>query len=109
GAVSSQTQEMICGGRYLSSDDTVRMFAAGAAGGPMTLEVTWRNGTVSTVRDVKPNYLYEVDETSAKPFTHRAPPNTPLFSDVSPLLNHTHTDDPFDDFSRQPTLGRKLS
>ncbi|HEU0010756.1 MAG TPA: VCBS repeat-containing protein [Verrucomicrobiae bacterium] len=109
GAVSSQAQEMICGGRYLSSDDTVRVFAAGAAGGPMTIEVTWRNGAVSTVRGVKPNYLYEVDEASAKPFTQHATRNTPLFSDVSPLLNHTHTDDAFDDFSRQPTLGRKLS
>jgi len=109
GAVPLQTQEMICGGRYLSGDDTVRMFAVGAAGGAMSLEVTWRNGAISTVRDVKPNYLYEVDESSAKPFTQHATRNTPLFSDVSMLLNHTHTDDPFDDFSRQPTLGRKLS
>jgi enediyne biosynthesis protein E4 len=29
GAVPMQSQEMICGGRYLSSDDPMRVFAAG--------------------------------------------------------------------------------
>ena len=29
--------------------------------------------------------------------------------DVSHLLNHTHTDEPFDDFARQPLLPKRLS
>ena len=32
GPVQVQAQEMICGGRYLSCDDTMRVFAAGPAG-----------------------------------------------------------------------------
>jgi hypothetical protein len=109
GAMPSQAQEMICGGRYLSGDDTMRTFAAGAMNSSMSLEVTWRNGAVSSVHGVMPNHLYEIDEAAAKPATRTATPQQPLFSDVSKLLNHTHTDDPFDDFRRQPTLGRKLS
>jgi len=32
-----------------------------------------------------------------------------LFEDVSRLLDHTHHEDPFDDFARQPTLPKRLS
>ncbi len=36
--------------------------------------------------------------------------NTPaLFADVSHLLQHTHHEEPFDDFERQPLLPRRLS
>jgi hypothetical protein len=106
-----QVQEMICGGRYLSSDDTVRMFAAGKATGAMTLEVTWRSGAMSRVSDVHPNRLYEIDETAASPshLTPHAPSPTPLFTDASSLLNHTHVDLLFEDFGRQPLLGKRLS
>jgi enediyne biosynthesis protein E4 len=106
-----QSQEMICGGRYLSGDDTVRMFAAGKATGGMTMDVTWRSGAISRVNDVKPNRLYEIDESGARPSplapnTSRA---TPLFTDASPLIKHTHVDVGFEDFGRQPLLGKRLS
>ena len=32
-----------------------------------------------------------------------------MFEDVSALLNHTHHEEPFDDFARQPLLPRRLS
>src|SRR5207245_5588072 len=44
GAVPVQSQEMICGGRYLSSDDPMRVFAAGSETNRMRLEVRWRSG-----------------------------------------------------------------
>ena len=114
GGPVTQSQEMICGGRYLSGDDTVRMFAAGKSTGGMSIEVTWRNGAVSVVSDVKPNRLYEIDESGAK----SAPlpkSRTDLdganawFADASQLLRHVHGDHPFDDFARQPLLGKRLS
>lgn len=37
------------------------------------------------------------------------PPGKPLFEDVSDRLDHRHTEEPFDDFVRQPLLPRKLS
>ncbi len=131
-----QSQEMICGGRYLSGDDNERVFAAGSLSNRFTIEVTWRSGSRSVVRDARPNYLYEVDESGAQesprrgagatgslvgqasrlPLGRPAPgsPNAtdapaPLFRDVSALIQHAHTEEWFDDFERQPLLSRKLS
>src|SRR5207244_4825603 len=41
GAVSVQSEEVICGGRYLSGDDPMRVFAAGAPTNQMRIEVGW--------------------------------------------------------------------
>ena len=132
GAVPAQSQEIICGGRFLSSDEPVRAFAAGAASNRMRLEVRWRGGLVSVVSDVQANRVYEVDEAGAgaKPVSQETagsgapgagaatgggPPSAspggpgPFFEDVSPLLGHTHHEDPFDDFERQSLLPNRLS
>lgn len=108
GAVPMQRQEMISGGRYLAGDDALRVFAAGKSKA-MRLEVTWRNGSVSIVSNVQPNHVYEIDEASASRITHHASRIDPLFTDVSQLLNHKHTEHFFPEFDRQPLLGRKLS
>src|SRR5262249_28029508 len=39
----------------------------------------------------------------------KSAPAKPLFEDFSARLKHTHHDDLFDDFARQPLLPRKLS
>ena len=65
GAVPAQSQEMICGGRYLSGDDSVRVFGAGSETNRMTLEVHWRSGKTSVVQGVRANREYEVDEAGA--------------------------------------------
>src|SRR5439155_6494210 len=132
GAVAMQSQEMICGGRYLSSDDPMRVFAAGSLTNELRIEVQWRSGKRSVVNGVKANRIYEVDEASADkssklkaqssreaPITNHQSPVTvhespitnspPMFHDVSHLIHHTHHEDPFDDFARQPLLPRKLS
>lgn len=111
GAVRLQSQEMICGGRYLSSDESVRTFAAGSLTNRMVIEVTWRNGSRSVVRDALPNRIYEIDETGARPVSAAPMPAkpAPLFRDVSALLAHRHHEEAFDDFARQPLLARKLS
>src|SRR5262249_33836796 len=44
GGPVAQSQEMICGGRYLSCDDTIRVFAAGSLTNKLTIEVRWRSG-----------------------------------------------------------------
>jgi hypothetical protein len=65
GAVPLQSQEMICGGRYLSGDDPMRVFAAGNETNRMRLEVRWRSGKRSVVQPVQANRWYEVDEAAA--------------------------------------------
>lgn len=123
GGPVTQTQEIICGGRYLSGDEPMRIFAAGTNTSPLRIEVAWRSGKRSVVNDVLPNYLYEVDEAGAseasivaRPVGQVAPENAEspsrsqtLFEDKSDLLSHTHLEDPFDDFARQPLLPKKLS
>jgi hypothetical protein len=105
-----QSQQIICGGRYLSSDDPIRTFAAGSLTNEMTIEVSWRSGLRSVVTGVKANRVYEIDETSAGPAPPvRATKPRPIFDDVSGLINHKHFEEPFDDFDRQPLLPKRLS
>ena len=110
GAVPMQSQEMIAGGRYLSGDEPLRVFAAGTMTNLLTVEVTWRSGRRSVLSGVKPNTLCVVDEAVSEPATRPAVSVTPaLFTDVSRVLNHAHHEEPFDDFAMQPTLPRRLS
>ena len=114
GGPVSQSQEMISGGRYLSSDEAVRVFAAWQLTNRFQLTVTWRSGAVSVVSNVMANTMVEVKETGATrpqpaaptPQTTRMPP---LFKDVSAVLGHSHHEEPFDDFARQPLLAQRLS
>lgn len=110
GPVPLQSQEMICGGRYLSSDQPMRVFAAGSLTNRLRIEVAWPSGKQSVVTDASPNYLYEIDESAAVAVpTRPSPANAPFFEDASDLLKHRHHDELFDDFARQPTLPRRLS
>src|SRR5208282_6546623 len=84
GALPMQSQEVVCGGLYLSGADPLRVVAAGQSQS-MTIEVTWRCGKKSVVHDVKPNRIYEIDETGAG-LAESPPPVAeagPFFKDVS--------------------------
>ncbi|MGZ8898786.1 MAG: CRTAC1 family protein [Limisphaerales bacterium] len=60
GGPFAQTQEMLSGGRYLSGDQMMRVFAAPE--GDSNLEITWRGGRKTVIEKVKPNHLYIVEE-----------------------------------------------
>ncbi|MBK7998132.1 MAG: VCBS repeat-containing protein [Verrucomicrobia bacterium] len=111
GAVPVQSQEMVSGGRYLAGDDPIRVFAANRAAVAMNLEVVWRNGRRSVLTNVQANQLYEVDELAASiPVKVPAPAtNSPLFLDVSERIRHTHREEIFDDYARQPLLAKQMS
>jgi hypothetical protein len=107
-----QSQQMVCGGRYVSGDDSLRTFAAGTLSSRLTIEVLWPSGFISTVTNALPNHIYEVSETGAAP-PPRSPtplnPPRPFFQDVSDQLAHVHHEEVFDDFARQPSLVKRLS
>ena len=122
GAVPLQSQEVISGGRYMSASEPMLTFAAGQARRGMTIEVVWRSGKKSAVTNAVANRVYEIDERwsvrasegqNVRPeiaASTLSRSNTPtLFQDVSQLLQHTHHEEPFDDFERQPLLPRRLS
>lgn len=126
-----QSQEICAGGRYLSSDEPMRVFAAdvtqalrnrwsqshpGSATMPtnvhLRLKVHWRSGRQTTVENPSANYVYEIAESESQPpasESHEPAKAKPLFEDYSARLHHGHHDDAFDDFARQPLLPRKLS
>lgn len=104
-----QSQEMISGGRYVSGDQAMRVFAAGESLKPTRLEVTWRNGAQTIISNVQPNRVYEIDEASAVAGPKKETDTKPIFRDVSALLNHTHAENAFDDWASQPSLPRRLS
>ncbi|MGE3312698.1 MAG: FG-GAP repeat domain-containing protein [Limisphaerales bacterium] len=122
GAVPVQSQEMVCGGRYLSGDDSIRVFAAipSTTSSALQLEVLWRGGRRSLIADIKPNRIYEISEAEAEAApgqrtttpingSESQPAATPLFVDESAQLGHRHHETPFDDFERQPLLPRRCS
>ena len=119
----SQSQELILGGRYLSSDDPMRVFAA-TKNTKASLKVHWRSGKVSIVNDVRANRIYEIFEKGARNekqksynssndsssnFANDLQTLKPIFIDVSERLQHVHFENSFDDFFRQPMLSRGLS
>jgi hypothetical protein len=105
GPVPVQEQEMLSGGRYLSSDQYQRVFSAAGHSRDLSLEIRWRGGGVTTLAPVLPNSIYEVDEATAQPATRPAlsPLHQPWFLRASPP-SFTHQDPPYDEFGRQPSL-----
>ncbi|MCL4176438.1 MAG: VCBS repeat-containing protein [Verrucomicrobia bacterium] len=109
GAVPFQSQEMISGGRYLSSDDLLRVFAAGNATNRMSLEVQWRGGRTTVVPDVRANQLHVIREpATAAPARSPLPEPAPWFVEAGPG-EPAHVDPVYDDFQRQPLLPHALS
>jgi hypothetical protein len=130
GGPVAQSQEIVCGGRYCSSDQAQRTFAAGAARS-LEIRVRWRSGHETLIADVPPNRLVEVIEPPASsPSAGRPATNLSTaaasaavsgasespgsgwsirFADVSEAIRHVHQDAPYDDFERQPLLPRRLS
>lgn len=112
GAVAQQSQEIIAGGRYLSSDQALRTFASGKTGHGMRLEVRWRSGLMTHLDGVTPNALYEIDESASEASTSpkTSPPAArPFFDEVSDTLRHRHKDEFFNDLAVQPLMPWRLS
>ncbi len=110
-----QNQQIVCGGRYCSSDQAQRTFAAGTAKS-LEVRVRWRSGRETVVSNVPPNTLVEVSEPAgpipnavSQAGESAVQPSAIRFTDASDALRHVHQETPFDDFERQPLLPRKLS
>lgn len=110
----TQGQEMISGGRYLSSDQAMRVFAADLPKtNALTVEVRWRNGRISRVTNIEPNHIYEVSEGPARPDEVVGVVDvksvSPLFEDMSLRLNHELVGEAFEDAVLQPLIPRRFS
>lgn len=112
-----QSQEMMAGGRYLSGDQALRVFAT-QPDQPVTVEVRWPGGKCSRLNSVPPNSHVEVLEDFAVALgaTEQSPTAavplsaTALFEEISAALNHRDsTQGSTEDLERQPLLPRRLS
>ena len=83
-----QSQEMIAGGRYLSSDDPIRTFAMSR--GDANLTVIWPDRKRSIIENVKPNRIYIVDYEGALNLRNSPTTSSALFSarKIASALEH---------------------
>jgi hypothetical protein len=99
----TQSQEMIAGGRYLSGDEAMRVFAAAEAVKISRIEITWRSGSESVVTNVQANRIYEIGIESAvkvervakgvpKPFFKEAAEETNFVSKPAGLISRAEFD-----------------
>lgn len=108
-----QEQEMMAGGRYLSSDASMRVFATRSP--PMNIEVRWPNGRWTEVISVSSNRVYELNENASVVQTQKprepqsAKPEPPIFVDASDRLRYRHVTPYFNELERQPLLSRHLA
>jgi hypothetical protein len=110
GAQPVQMREVTAGGLYLSHSDYAVSFAMGRSDNA-TLEIEWRNGARTVLRNIKPNRLYEITTaTSATPAPFEPAPPVRLFEDASKELSgHAHRDTMFDDWESQVLLSNSLA
>ena len=111
GGPVSQQQEMICGGRYLSGDQAMRVFATGQSN-QVDVQVTWRSGKKTSVLGALPNRLYEIAEPLGSAENNPASVSrseTTFFEDVSERLKHRHVEVPYNDLALQPLLPYRLT
>lgn len=111
GGPVQQSKVVTSGRSYLSSSDYINVFAAGDAE-KLDVTVYWPGGTVNRFEGLASDRIYNLHENPDAFFTK--PPleeelQAAIFSDETSRLNHTHTQENYDDFERQPLLPKKLS
>ena len=107
GGPVAQSQEMICGGRYLSGDQALRVFAAGS-GRSLEVEVTWRNGRRSEVRGLEPNQVVEIEEVDTLDPRPAPTAPQPLFQGLVNTPDPVPREPDASELERQPLLPRRL-
>ena len=107
GGPVKQSREVISGGHYLSANDPLQVFAASDQF--MAVEIRWRDGTMTTLDSMKADNLYTIRQINSVPIPVDEKLVEPIFTDVSELLDHSHHEDPFDDFSNQSLLPNRFS
>ena len=107
GSLPPQSQEVIAGGQYLSSNDATLTFAYAPGA---EIEVHWPDGGFSRIDQVIPNSEYWILQPETKPMREldaAVSPQETLFETLSTELHHEETG--YADFNRQPLLPYKLS
>ena len=93
-----QKQTVIAGGRYLSGDQPLCVFAVPHPGSALSAEIKWPDGSFSDIQQVAPNTVYEVSQSGAEFRSREATNRTQsLFEDASGRLKAAHVENPHSD------------
>ena len=101
-AAQTQSQEMIGGGRYLSSDDHVRVFAM--PGGIGRLKVIWPDLKETVIGQAEPNRLYWVRYQPGPAKLSPEEPASTLFKQLNFPAAKQHVETPSNETQSQPLL-----
>ena len=85
GGPVSQSQSITCGGKYLSADEALLVFAAGSPTNGLKLEVHWPSGHRTRFDQAQPNTLVELEEPVGP-----APARPMIKTSPEPLLREVH-------------------
>ena len=108
----TQSQQLISGGRYLSSDSPARTFAFPyPAGEDVHLEVLWPNGTLNQIRELSPNQHYVIHQrnTRSSPLPVSNPSLPTLFTEQKNFIPFQSKAAALDLGRIQPTLPRRVT
>ncbi len=109
GGPVSQSQSITCGGKYLSADEALLVFAAGSPTNRLKLEVHWPSGHRTRFDQAQPNSLVELEEPAgpapARPMIK--PPPEPLLREVHLTQGWTHQADSPQQESAQLLMPRR--
>ena len=109
-----QTRVVSSGGRYLSSDENLVVFATPEGTVGMRLEIDWPGGQCSQIENIQPNKAYTLLEPkvkgSLKPRMPKLAKGLPLFEEASvSLFSKKHMESPMQGaMTLQPLLPRYL-
>ncbi|RME90604.1 MAG: hypothetical protein D6766_13005 [Verrucomicrobia bacterium] len=113
GPVPVQEKEILAGGRYLSGDQPLAVFAAGSPEARLKVEVFWPDGRFSRVEAVPPGRTltvrYAESNPAPAPPASRESPSAHWFEEVTTPPGRRHHEEFFPDYLRQPLLHRQFS
>ncbi|MBT8220296.1 MAG: VCBS repeat-containing protein [Bacteroidia bacterium] len=105
-----QTKMVIAGGRYLSSDDFEKEFAAFDDNATVDVTVNWYDGSQAEWKNLPANHKYILRKVNAGiKADNGGGQEEPLFSEMESGLDHVHVEAPFNDFIVQSLLPNRLS
>ncbi|PRY16356.1 VCBS repeat protein [Pontibacter ummariensis] len=96
---------------FMSTVEPYLHFGLGQDATVTALEVTWPDGKVQRLEDVKGNQVLTLHHQDAVATQERTKPSSPLFHNASPeyRITYTHIEEPYIDFKIQPLLPHKYS
>ena len=108
-----QRQEIVSGGRYLSSEPAELVFATGDPAHRFQLNIHWSGGGESQLENIIPNHAYLITEPEAKhesaSLAQAKVETETWFEDQSDALLGRHETQLFNDLERQRLMPRLLS